>query len=183
MITDVFLKPDFLDPGFCRRLRAAMDGGAREPAAIAGSTIAERPQVRRAIGIEIAGDLLAELELRIEHLRPELEAAFARRLGEREGTGLLRYEPGGFYRRHRDRGEVSGWPNASRRAVTVVVFLNDDFSGGALRVCPSDDAPIEVIPTAGKVVAFQAGDPHEALPVSGGHRDVAVDWFYDPARE
>jgi len=183
MITDVFLKPDFLEPGFCRRLRAAMDSGVREPAAIAGSTITERPQVRRAIGIEIAADLLVELEVRIECLRPELEAAFAGPLGEREGTGLLRYEPGGFYRRHRDRGEVSGWPNASRRAVTIVVFLNDDFSGGALRVCPSDDTPIEVSPIAGQLVAFRADAPHEALPVSAGHRDVAVDWFYDPNPE
>jgi predicted 2-oxoglutarate/Fe(II)-dependent dioxygenase YbiX len=180
MITDVFLKPDFLDAGFCRRLRAAMDIGGREPAAIAGTAITEQPQVRRAIGIEIDANLLAELEARIERLRPELEAVFASALGEREGTGLLRYEPGGFYRRHRDRGEVSGWPNASRRALTVVVFLNDDFSGGTLRVCPSNDTPIEVSPIAGTLVAFRADDPHEALPVSAGHRDVAVDWFYDP---
>jgi predicted 2-oxoglutarate/Fe(II)-dependent dioxygenase YbiX len=183
MITDVFVKPDFLDPGFCRRVRAAMDIGTREPAAIAGSTIAEQPQVRRAIGIEIAGDLLAALEARIDGMRPVLEANFACRLGEREGTGLLRYEPGGFYRRHRDRGEVSGWPNASRRAVTIVVFLNDDFSGGALTVWPAGETPVEVRPSAGQLVAFRADDPHEAQPVSAGRRDVAVDWFYDPAGE
>src|SRR4051812_16392057 len=114
--------PAFLDPILCRRVRAAMDRGARESAEIAGEAISERHEVRNALGIDVEPMVLSELEHRIEDARPAIERRLGHRLGEREGTGLLRYPPGGFYLPHRDRGSVAGWPAAARRAASVIVF-------------------------------------------------------------
>jgi predicted 2-oxoglutarate/Fe(II)-dependent dioxygenase YbiX len=175
------LLPAFLDPATCRRIRAAMDRGERDAAEIAGDEIAEQATVRRAFTIEIEPALLAEVEGRIEDARVPIERWCGDRLGGREGTGLLRYEAGGFYLPHRDRGNVSGWPGAASRAVAVVVFLNAGFEGGALTLHPERDAPIRIEPAEGLLVAFPADMLHEVWPVAHGVRDAAVDWFYDLA--
>ena len=41
--------------------------------------------------------------------------------------GIIRYKPGGFFKPHRD---CSPDPIASRRVLTVVLYLNANFSGG-----------------------------------------------------
>jgi predicted 2-oxoglutarate/Fe(II)-dependent dioxygenase YbiX len=196
----------FLDPATCRRIRLGMDAGAGEDAAVllqetAGIDI--RPAVRQARGIEVSGSVLAEVERRLDELRPTVAAFFGLDLAEREGSGFLRYGPGGFYHPHRDWTERSAWPGAARRQVAVVLFLNSargaesggDFDGGWLRLYSdeSDEAPvspmpatarplsvasIDVVPREGMLVAFPARQWHEVTPVTAGTRDVVVDWYY-----
>jgi predicted 2-oxoglutarate/Fe(II)-dependent dioxygenase YbiX len=176
-----FLLPAFLDPATCCRVREAMDRGRRETAEVAGDTITEQANVRRATTVDIEPAHLSELEERIDAARAPLERWYGAGLGEREGTGLLRYAPGGFYRPHRDRGHVRGWPAAARRAVAVVIFLNADFEGGRLRLYLDGDKLFDVQPATGLLAAFPADLLHEVLPVTGGTRDAAVDWFYNPS--
>ena len=173
------LVPGFLDAPTCRRLRAAMDAGRRDVAEIVGDAITHDADVRRASSIDIDTATLLALEARIEGARTVVEAWAERRLGPREGTGLLRYECGGFYRTHRDRGSVPGWPGAAHRAVAVIVFLNGGFEGGTLHLYPDRHAPIELVPVEGLLAAFSADVLHEVLPVASGIRDTAVDWFCD----
>jgi len=187
----------FLDPATCRRLRAAMDTGVCEEAEVLGldrSGMETERAVRRATGIEVAPDALAVIEAALDAVRPTLEAFFDCALVEREGSGFLRYGPGGHYRPHRDRAEVPAWPGAARRQVAAVVFLNSAraaqrpgaFDGGWLRLYPgeppitrsSDQVPIDVVPREGTLVAFLASQWHEVTPVTVGTRDVVVDWYY-----
>jgi predicted 2-oxoglutarate/Fe(II)-dependent dioxygenase YbiX len=184
----LLLEPGFLDDDTCRQIRAAMDRGADGAAEVVGDAIARRETIRRARSVEIEAHVLGLIEDRIETIRTALERTFGRRLGDREGMGFLRYHTGGFYRPHRDRGEVAGWPAAARRSLAVVMFLNgggktsgtDSFEGGTLCLYPEGGRPpVEVHPATGLLAAFPADLLHEVRPVRAGTRDTAVDWFYD----
>ena len=154
-----------------------MDGAASEPAEILDHEITLDTSARKALSVEVDAATLALVEQAIESERDKIAAFFAETLAECEGAGFLRYGPGGFYRPHRDRGTVSSWPGAERRAIAVVIFLNDGFSGGVLRLF-DDDGTLEIVPREGMLAAFPAATLHEVAPVIDGTRDTIVDWFY-----
>ncbi len=182
--------PGVLGPAFCRSCREAMDRGVPEEAEVLGRGFESHPAVRQTSYVEVAPDVLAMVEAVLDSTREAVAAHFGRRLRGREGPGFLRYGPGGFYRPHRDRADADGaWPEAARRQVAVVAFLNSavaadpregGFEGGILRLLP--DGPftdvVDVVPRAGTVVAFPAERLHEVTPVLSGTRDAVVDWFY-----
>ena len=157
-----------------------MDVAASEPAEILDEEISLDTEARRALSVEVDRDTLALVEQAIESERGALSAFFAETLTEREGAGFLRYGHGGFYRPHRDRGSMPSWPGAARRSIAVVVFLNDRFRGGVLRLF-DDDGTHEIVPREGTLAAFSAATLHEVAPVIDGTRDTVVDWFYSAA--
>jgi len=167
-----------------------MDAGSVEPAEVLHQGFQREDDVRRASNVDVDEDSLATIERRLDAHRETIAAFFEHRLGEREGASFLRYVAGDFYRPHRDRGVVESWPDAARRRVAVVVFLNSSrdadatgaFSGGALRLFVDGDSPIDVHPLEGLLVAFSADVLHEVTVVRGGTRDAIVDWFYDAPR-
>ena len=157
-----------------------MDRAPTEPAEILEHQISVDTEARRALSVEVDGDTLALIERAIESERDALAAFFAETLTEREGAGFLRYGPGGFYRPHRDRGSVPSWPGAARRAIAVVIFLNEGFGGGVLRLF-GDEGTHDIVPREGLLAAFSASTLHEVAPVIDGTRDTVVDWFYSVA--
>jgi SM-20-related protein len=175
----VFIDDQFLDRETCRRVRAAMDAGDAEDAEVLTDGIIVDGAVRRTSSIEVDEQTLSVVEQALDAARPRIAAFFGRALIKREGSGFLRYPRGGFYRPHRDRADIPEWPDAARRRVTLVAFLNDDFTGGALRLIPEVGSPRDITPRAGTLVAFDADTLHEVLPVAGGTRDTVVDWFWD----
>jgi predicted 2-oxoglutarate/Fe(II)-dependent dioxygenase YbiX len=176
----------FLSPDGCAAVRTAMDRGAADPAEILEDSIEHQDHVRRTLSLEVDSATLGQVEQALENARSQLEEVTALSLGVREGTGFLRYLPGGFYRPHRDRGDVPSWPGAARRQLSVVLFLNtsrdggdpEGFSGGVLRLYPEDRAPIDVVPAAGTLVVFPSDVLHEVTRVGDAVRDAVVDWFY-----
>ena len=172
MSAHLYVVRGFLDAGLCHDVRAAMDRGTAEAAEVLADAITEQHDVRRAESIDVDPGVFTSIEQRLDEQLPAIEAFFGVPLNGREGAGLLRYRDGGFYRPHRDRGEDVAWPGAALRAITMVVFLNDDgFTGGVLRV-----GDTEVPPVAGTLVAFTADTLHEVTPVRGAPRDSVVDW-------
>jgi predicted 2-oxoglutarate/Fe(II)-dependent dioxygenase YbiX len=184
---EVLTVAGFLDPRTCREIRQAMDAGAAEPAEVLEDGVTVDESARRASQVEIDPAVRAMVEARLEAARARLEEFYLVPLGDREGPSLLRYGPGGFYGPHRDWGRVPEWPDAARRRIALVVFLNSsrdrepdgDFSGGALRLYAGEGhAAHDVHPRAGALVAFPATALHEVTVVHGGIRDTVVDWFY-----
>jgi SM-20-related protein len=181
----VFTAPAFLDVFTCLRIQRAMDAGLVEPAEILEKGTQAADDVRRASSVEIAADLVALVERRLDAIRETIAGFFNVPLTDREGPGFLRYREGGFYRPHRDRGIDPAWPDAARRQVAVVVFLNSsldaaargEFSGGALQLFV-DVEPLDVAPARGLLVAFPADVLHQVVSVTGGTRDTIVDWYY-----
>lgn len=163
-----------------------MDAGVVEPVEVLGPTIVLDETVRRAHAIEVGGETLERVESLFDACRPAVAAFFDVPLTGREGTGLLRYRAGDFYRPHRDRAERSSWPDAARRRLSIVLFLSSCrevdptglFSGGVLRLYPPGENPEDVQPREGMLVVFPSDVLHEVTEVSDGVRDVAVDWYY-----
>lgn len=163
-----------------------MDRGASDPAEILEDSIEHQDHVRRTLSIEVSAATLERVELALEAARVRLAALSGMTLGVREGSGFLRYLPGGFYRPHRDRGDLPSWPGAARRQLAVVVFLStaraagdrEGFTGGVLRLYPDGGEPIGIVPVEGLLVAFPATTLHEVTRVGEAVRDAVVDWFY-----
>ncbi len=191
MSSAVFSAPLFLDARTCRDLRRAMDAGTVEPAEVLHQEMRREDDVRRASNVEVDQASLASVERRLDGHRAAIGAFFGLRLGDREGASFLRYMDGDFYRPHRDRGVVESWPDAARRQVAVVLFLNSSrdadnaggFSGGDLRLFVDGESPVAVHPSEGLLIAFPADVLHEVSVVRGGTRDAIVDWFYDAGEE
>lgn len=180
-----FRAPGAVSASVCRQLRAAMDRGTSAAADVLGEAIVVDEGARRALEIDVDEPMLRLAEQQLEAQRPDIEAFFDMRLGEREGASLLRYHTGGFYGPHRDRADVPSWPDALRRCIAVVLFLNSSrevdpnggFSGGVLCL-DTGESPLHIRPEAGLIVAFPADTVHEVTEVRDGTRDAVVDWFY-----
>lgn len=82
-----------------------------------------------------------------------------------ESYRVLRYGKGGEYKAHQDHG-----PN-NERVLSLVCFLNDDFSGGEL-IFPHFD--LEVKPKAGSCVVFPSNFPYLHIAQPAGVDDDTV---------
>lgn len=102
---------------------------------------------------------------------------------DREPSQILHYGVGGHYIPHvdaetlyKDDIGLELWEKTLDRDLSVVYFLNDDFSGGEL-FFPALDLVIE--PEAGTLVCFPSDHNyiHGVRPVSAGHRYTIVTWM------
>jgi predicted 2-oxoglutarate/Fe(II)-dependent dioxygenase YbiX len=96
-----------------------------------------------------------------------------------EWPDVLRYDPGGRYDVHNDAEvfdpETSSWRRAQDRDLSLLIYLNDSFEGGAIDF-PALGRTIQ--PSAGLLVAFPSDHrfAHAARPVISGTRFVIVSW-------
>ena len=133
-LSAVYSDPAFLSLGECARIRHAMDEGVDESADVLAGNIERQDAVRLAALIEIDEAIRIGVETRLDAVRDAIAAFHGVRLGAREGAGFIRYPDGGFYRSHRDRATTPAWPDAARRRIALVAFLNssDEADAGGL---------------------------------------------------
>jgi predicted 2-oxoglutarate/Fe(II)-dependent dioxygenase YbiX len=102
---------------------------------------------------------------------------------DREPSQILHYGVGGHYIPHvdaetlyKDDIGLELWEKTLDRDLSVVYFLNDDFSGGEL-FFPVLDLVIK--PEAGMLVCFPSDHNyiHGVRPVTSGHRYTVVTWM------
>lgn len=97
-----------------------------------------------------------------------------------ETPTLLRYGPGGKYEHHSDSENWNPinqtWSRFCDRAYSLLLYLNDDFTGGSLYFRNFD---FRFTPTAGTLVAFPSDHRyvHRAEPVLSGTRYAIVSWI------
>jgi len=181
-----FTVQDFLDAAECRICRLAMDAGEHSEAAVLEGNGVQVDAARHAGDVDVAPEVLGLVEARLDRRLADVARHFGLALTRREGSGFVRYARGGFYRRHVDWAESPAWPEAARRRVAAVVFLNSSraadpegaFDGGVLRLHPAGGDVIDIVPRRGLLVAFGATMPHEVTVVASGVRDAVVDWYY-----
>lgn len=89
-----------------------------------------------------------------------------------EAYNLLRYRTGNEYKAHYD-GDTS-----TRRAVSPILYLNDDYKGGELEFVNFN---LKIKPKAGNLYIFPASFPyaHIAHPVTEGTKYAIVTWLHD----
>jgi predicted 2-oxoglutarate/Fe(II)-dependent dioxygenase YbiX len=154
-----------------------MDRGKSTPAEVHANGFVVDRQVRRTLEVEVDSTTTTEVERSLASVGKRVARFFGIPLSGDEGPGLLRYLPGGFYRRHRDVLSDSG--EDFPRRISVVLFLTsagEQCEGGSLRIYQRET--VDIAPRSGLLLAFPSHIPHEVLPITGGVRDVVVDWFY-----
>lgn len=89
-----------------------------------------------------------------------------------EPYGLLKYQTGEEYGQHYDGGTDLG------RAVSALVYLNDDYEGGEIEF---PNFGIKIKPQAGMLILFPSNYAysHIAHPVTGGTKYCLVTWLRD----
>jgi len=87
-----------------------------------------------------------------------------------EGYNLLRYEVGGEYKTHVDRGAKN------ERVLSGLFYLNDDYDGGDLHF-PRQNVTVK--PETGMLVLFPSfhTHAHSSLPIKSGTKYAIVTWF------
>jgi predicted 2-oxoglutarate/Fe(II)-dependent dioxygenase YbiX len=116
-----------------------------------------------------------------------ITAAMGRGIQWFEKPQVLRYETGGLYGPHSDSDHYiaaeSHWRKVIDRDVSLLLYLNQDFEGGALNFRQFN---YTYRPRTGDLLFFPSGGhyAHEALPVKSGVRYVIVSWaaFRDEPR-
>ena len=92
---------------------------------------------------------------------------------------ILRYGPGAEYKPHSDAedwyGPERGWERDLDRDLSVLIYLNAEFTGGQLYF---PNFQMQLPPQRGLLVAFpsDARYVHTALPVQTGNRLAIVSW-------
>jgi hypothetical protein len=92
-------------------------------------------------------------------------------VGINERMRVLRYSPGHVFHEHFDGSFVRGYEAGERRneasLITVQLYLNQGFKGGATRLL---DGPYDVIPKTGRVLLFQHDILHEGSVLLEGRK-------------
>mmetsp|Transcript_21003 Transcript_21003/g.34696 ORF Transcript_21003/g.34696 Transcript_21003/m.34696 type:complete len:302 (+) Transcript_21003:179-1084(+) len=116
-------------------------------------------------------DLAALLWTRIkQHLPEQIDERRATRLNE--FLRFYRYERGQSFKKHMDDSYVNG---AECSLLTVLLYLNEGFQGGATRLCTyeePDDRAVEVRPACGGVFLFEHKLLHSSTPCDAGLKYV-----------
>jgi predicted 2-oxoglutarate/Fe(II)-dependent dioxygenase YbiX len=89
-----------------------------------------------------------------------------------ETVKIACYEPGGYFRPHRDNQS----PATAHRQFAVSLLLNDDYEGGCLRF-PEFGMRLYRA-AAGSAVVFPCSMLHEVTNITAGQRFVVLTFFY-----
>ena len=113
---------------------------------------------------------MEEFQGQLDQLVNSFRRVYDLNLCHDEGFRAIRYQNKAEYRIHHDHHELNA------RALSMVLFLNDDFEGGHLEF-PHHKVTIE--PSAGTVALFPSNFPyaHIAHPVEKGTKYSLVTWF------
>lgn len=96
-----------------------------------------------------------------------------------EYPSILRYEPGGFYRKHADscvyEQSDQTWYKIQDRDLSLLLYLNDDFEGGGLTFANFN---YHFKPKPGDLLVFPSDNryEHQAEKVTSGLRYCIASW-------
>jgi predicted 2-oxoglutarate/Fe(II)-dependent dioxygenase YbiX len=186
----LFLQPGFLSAATCRTLCDAVAQSSLQPSVIVDGPAGSREAygVRRSKSIAVEQPVMLRIKRRVRSLKTDLEKLFEQPLGDVQEPSFLRYDAGDFFIPHVDNPPFDAGldEDIRSRRVAVVVYLNDEFQGGELKLyClepkPTwDDFCFTVKPRAGLVVAFRSTIMHEVTRVTSGVRYSVATWFTAP---
>ena len=174
-----FVVEDFLDPATCARTREAMKTSPfinakvlRENEGI--EMVDERVRSTRRVDVE--DEVRSEIVAALDSVRDRAASHFGVSLTETEKPQFLVYREGDFFQKHMDRDRNDKY----RRAVSTILFINDDYNGGALKFYGGVEnklLELTLPPQQGMLVGFRADWIHEVQPVTNGERYTVVSWY------
>lgn len=173
----IFVLDDFFDPA---EILPALREAAAVEANVYGSDRAVDLRVRRTQKLSVSSELRASVHALLAAAQPRLAAHFEVTLDHFEEPQFLRYLPGDFFVAHQDGNTPLIHDDTRHRRVSVVLFVNAEYGGGALTLhgrYPEWEKR-EVVPARpGSLVAFRPETTHEVTPVTKGERYTIVSWY------
>ena len=175
----LFLNRNFLDAEKCAKLLVEVNSSptTQAPVYIEGTEGNIHENVRKTTSLHPSDETISEMWNRLFQQKPLLEDHFGVTLTDCERPQFLRYEKGDFFVRHQDGNTKQlDFDHLRIRRISIVVFLNDRFSGGALKFY---DGPttFDLLGETGLLVAFRPDIFHEVSPVISGERFTMITWF------
>lgn len=175
----LFLLRNFLDADSCASLRAELAAApsTQAPVYIEGTEGSVHESVRKTTSLHPSDETIGRLRERLFRHKPALESHFGTSLTDCERPQFLRYQTGDFFVRHQDgNAHQTDFDHLRVRRISIVVFLNDAYSGGALTFY-DPTTTFALMGETGLMVAFRAETFHEVLPVTSGERFTVISWF------
>ena len=176
---NLFLLRNFVDVDSCASLRAelALAPTTQAPVYIEGTEGTIHETVRKTTSLHPARETFSRIHEQLLSQKAALENHFATPLTDCEPPQFLRYEKGDFFVRHQDGNTHQlDFDHLRVRRISIVVFLNDSFSGGTLNFY-DQTTTFPLMGETGLLVAFKADTFHEVLPVTSGERFTIISWF------
>lgn len=175
----LFLNRKFLDDEACAKLLLEVNSSpaTQAPVYIEGTEGNIHENVRRTTSLHPSEETISNMWNRLNKQKPLLEDHFAVSLADCERPQFLRYEKGDFFVRHQDGNTHQlDFDHLRIRRISIVVFLNESFTGGALKFY---DGPttFDLHGQTGLLVAFRPDLFHEVSPVISGERFTMITWF------
>ena len=195
----VFYQPRFFSLEHCAELIVKAEHASTHSTTVAAHGSQQvKEDIRRTSKVEMPNHLVEPIKRKLQKLMPTLQVYFGTVITRSQPIEVLRYQPGDFYRVHKDNGNLrinevgeAVSPVIANRQLTVVVFLNgqvdsgnkESFSGGELvlhsktSLTDSVDSLLPISVKAGLLVVFPSSTLHEVMPVRSGIRYSIVSWF------
>jgi predicted 2-oxoglutarate/Fe(II)-dependent dioxygenase YbiX len=165
----IFTLSDVLSTEECARLirRAEHIGFADAPITVGVNRFAMAPEIRNNLRVMVDDpDEASRLWARIEAFVPPVWDDL-RAVGLNERLRYYRYEPGQYFRWHRDGAFVRS--ERERSLLTVMLYLNEDMVGGTTDFMDDD---LQIVPRQGMALVFEHPLRHQGAPVLGGKKYV-----------
>jgi len=154
--------------------RAELRGFRQATLALAGGGAVSRPDIRdnETVMFDDAAVATRIWELVRSHL-PSCTPDGRRALGLDARLRLYRYTEGQSFSKHQDGATVR---DGAQSLWTLLLYLNEDFEGGATRLCVFDDREVsrslDVQPATGACFVFDHGILHSSTPITRGVKYV-----------
>jgi SM-20-related protein len=181
-MVDVARFENFIEPQALAKIHAAMleaSGGAAN--VYAQQDVGRiNPLVRRTTQLIVRDEIVQSVMTRLAAHAPILEERFGTGPLLPEPPQFLKYGPGDFFVAHQDGNTPLIRDKARFRRVSIVIYVNADYSGGSLLLhepYPNFDVRTPIEPAPGALVAFRSETTHEVTPVEGGERYTIVSWY------
>jgi SM-20-related protein len=185
---DLFIVKDFLAPGVCGEVVAALNVAEGEAATVYGRTSGGGVDrgVRQTLRLRPSDAIVQLTMTRLLNQQPALENHFGVRVFECEEPQFLRYRVGDFFVAHQDGNTGLLRLDTERRRISLVVFLGresdlaepETYGGGSLVFTNFNGGrKFTVHGEPGTLVAFRSETTHEVTPVTHGERYSIVSWF------
>lgn len=179
-VIETLLIADFLDDAERACILEQLHAAGSVAAGVYGSPLAVDPRVRRVQKLDVDAALRERIKMLLSKAQDRLASHFDVTIDVCEEPQFLRYLPGDFFVAHQDGNTDLIRDDSRHRRISVVVFLNDAYEGGALMLHGRypDWEDRHIVPAApGSLVAFRSETTHEVTPVTHGSRYTIVSWY------
>ena len=174
--------PEFLSSNALAQILRDVRVAGDAPAPVYGVSAAGSvdPRVRRARQLAASAASRQQMSALLREAQDPIGSHFGVALTTFEDPQFLRYVEGDFFVAHQDGNTPLVRDDTMHRRISVVVFLNDGYEGGALTFhgkYPDWQARFVVPAAPGSLVAFRSETTHEVTPVTNGERYTCVTWY------